>query len=463
MRSFNKLIENLMNKDVAVIGAGLSGVWASILLARYCKSVLLSDEREVAIGSEELQVLKSENVKIELGKHSDRVLESQLVVVSPGVPPESEIIRKVKAKKIEILSEIEIAYWFAKDARIVGITGSNGKSTTTYLTYQLLKDSEQKIFYGGNIGIPFSRLVLEASPIDHNTVFILELSSFQLENIKHFRPYISAILNITPDHLDRYRSFESYVDAKMNIYKNQEKEDYFVYNHDDPILRERIPLHCKAIPFSVDSGISSLVVCKGNSIYSQKGMKIADVKDYPLPGKHNLYNLLASLTIAILMDSSEETLARRIPELKGLEHRVEFVACIKGIKFYNDSKATNVESVKYAVQGFNAPVILILGGKDKGADFYELRESVKNRVKKSIIMGDCKEKIKEAFRGYIEYEIATTMKDAVMKAFNSAEDGDIILLSPACASFDMYKNFEERGRDFKKWVRKLQDEYEAGQ
>ena len=461
MRNSSKLIEKLANKYIAVIGAGLSGIWASILLSRHCRGVLLSDAKEVAIGDKELQILKSENVKIELGKHSDDILRSQLVVVSPGVSPESEIIRKIRARKIEILSEVEIAYWFAKNARIIGITGSNGKSTTTYLTYQLLKNSKNKVFYGGNIGIPFSKLILEARPIDRSTIFILELSSFQLENTKYFRPYISAILNITPDHLDRYHSFESYIGAKLNIYKNQREEDYFVYNYDDPILKERVPRHCKAIPFSIDTEIPTPVSYKNNSVYSQKGIKIADVKDYPLPGKHNLYNLLASLTIATLMDTSEELLAKRIPKLKGLEHRVEFVACIKGIKFYNDSKATNVESVKYAVRGFDAPVILILGGKDKGADFYELRECIKNRVKKSIIMGDCKKKIEEAFRGYIEYELATTMEDAVRKAFSSAEKGDIILLSPACASFDMYKNFEERGKDFKKWVRKLQDEHEA--
>jgi len=454
-----KEIEELEHKKVAILGAGTSGIWASFLLAGKCKSILLSEIKQKIFDNAELKSLINAGVKIETGGHSDEVLKSDLVIVSPGISSDSDIIKKIKSRKIEIISEIELAYWFSYKHKIIAVTGSNGKSTTTYLLYQILSKAGYNVYYGGNIGIPYSKIVKNGDTFNDDTIIVLEISSFQLEYIKHFKPFICIVMNITPDHIDRHKTFNNYIRAKLNIYKNQDKNDYYIYNDDDPILKERLPSKPNIIPFSIHKNTGSPIIFENDTFITIDKVKIAERKDFRLPGEHNTYNLLASLNAYMVISNSRKHLKKIIMALTGLKHRMEYVDSIKGVKFYNDSKATNIDSVKYAIRGLDKPIILILGGKDKGANFEELKPIIKGKVKKIIAIGECKSKITNIFKEYIPCKEAISMFDAVIGGFLSADKGNIVLLSPACASFDMYKNFEERGNDFINCVKILKSMY----
>ncbi|MCX7877871.1 MAG: UDP-N-acetylmuramoyl-L-alanine--D-glutamate ligase [Ignavibacteria bacterium] len=444
-------------KKFSVIGAARSGTEVAKLLKRKGYEVFISDGGHP---SEFFQQEINENeISYEYGGHSDKVFDADAVVVSPGVSSKSQLIKEARSRNIEIFSEIEISYWFSQ-GRVIAITGTNGKTTTTSLTGKIFEDAGFKTFVCGNIGLPFASV---ADKTDNDSVTVLETSSFQLENIKYFKPMISVYLNLTPDHLDRYDSLEEYGKVKMRITENQDAEDHFVYNYDDPFIRENArPLKPSKAAFSLNGSVKSAeskgaYLDKNELIYFyHKGEEIvADTRTMIIRGPHNAYNAMASLISAKILDVPNQSIKNSLETFPGVEHRLEFVKEINGIKFYNDSKATNVNSVWFALQGFSEKIILILGGRDKGNDYDEIREIVLKKVKHIVAMGESRKKILNYFNGLVSVSEAADFEDAVYKAAAEASRGDVVLLSPACSSFDMFENYEERGREFKKIVNQL--------
>ncbi|PIS28219.1 MAG: UDP-N-acetylmuramoyl-L-alanine--D-glutamate ligase [Candidatus Marinimicrobia bacterium CG08_land_8_20_14_0_20_45_22] len=450
-------------KDVriAVLGAKRSGVMASILFAKKGGKVLLSDSGTVEIEGNLLSELNRLNVEVELGGHTSKVTNSELAILSPGIPNSAPIIQLLVKSEIPIVSEIEAASWFIQNSTIIGVTGSNGKTTTTTLLNEMFKDTNFETYCGGNIGIPLSQLMIDAEKSDSpDKVFILELSSFQLERIVHFHPNISIMLNITPDHMDRYEhNLMHYFAAKLHIAMNQNRNDFYIYNDDDRLLCENLPKNCQTIPAGIFSKSEKPVYADKNSIYLKNGEKLIDRSELFLLGEHNLYNILASLNAALICGISQAHLRDVLKNFKGIEHRLEFITTINGVDFYNDSKATNVDSVNYALKSFARPVIVILGGKDKDSDFSLLIPNLKKYAKEAILVGKAAAKIRTALEGVLPLtDAGYNMEKAVRIAKTKANPGDVVVLSPACASFDMYNNYEHRGKAFKEIVRRFEEE-----
>jgi len=457
--------DNLKNdisrfKSFSVIGAARSGVAAAKLLkAKGCKVFLSDSTPKENVKDKFLNEIESTGIESEFGGHSSRVFESDALVVSPGIPQDSEIIKTALAKGLEVLSEIEIASWFCK-GKIISITGTNGKTTTTTLVGEIFRDAGFKSFVCGNIGTAFSEI---AEQTDEKSVIILETSSFQLDNIKYFKPFISIILNITPDHLNRYNnSFKEYTESKMSVTKNQDENDYFIFNYDDEVIRKSMNdgIRASRSAFSLKPEVKekyeSGAYLNSNEqlvyFYYLGEENIIDAQNLVIKGQHNIYNSLASIITAKVFGIKKDYVAKTISEFKGVEHRLEFVRDINGIKFYNDSKATNVNSVWYALQGFSEPIVLILGGQDKGNDYTEIENEVKKYVKHIVAIGESKDKVYNFFKNMVPVTKADSMEDAVYKAASNAEKNEVILLSPACASFDMFDNYEHRGAEFKRIV-----------
>lgn len=458
------IVENIEYKSISIIGAARSGVAAAKLLKSKGFKVFLSDSGpKEKISPEFIKEIENAGIEHEFGSHSDKVFEADAIVVSPGVPQDAGVIVKTLSSGKDVLSEVEIASWFCK-GKIIAITGTNGKTTTTTLIGEIFKDAGFDTHVCGNIGVPFSDVADRARD---NSVAVLETSSFQLDNIKYFNPLIAIILNITPDHLDRYdHSFDKYVLSKMRIAENQSENGHFVYNHDDKSLGGFIAsgavIKSKKSAFSLKSGVTKAVKTgaytngKNLMYFYEHGIEnVIDTDKLLVKGPHNVYNTMASVIPAKLFDISNDSIVKTLTCFKGVEHRLEFVRDINGIKFYNDSKATNVNSVWYALQGFDSPIILILGGKDKGNDYEEIKELVRQNVKHIIAIGESKEKVVSFFKKIVPVTRAVTMEEAVYKAAGEARKGDNILLSPACASFDMFDNYEHRGKEFKKIVNTL--------
>lgn len=451
-------------KSFTVIGAARSGVAAAKLLQKKGYEVFLSDSNtEEKINSGFLQEIKQSGIDAEFGSHSSRVFESDAIVVSPGVPQSADIIVQALLKHKEVFSEIEIASWFCK-GKIIAITGTNGKTTTTTLTGEIFKDAGFNTFVCGNIGLAFSEV---ADEVPEDAVVVIEISSFQLDNIKHFNPLIAIILNITPDHLDRYdHSFQKYAESKLRITENQNGNGSFVYNYDDKPLVKMLAggngIKAKRHAFSLNSSVAETVesgaYLNGKNLtyfYSQGVEDIIESDKLMIKGPHNIYNSLAAIIPAKIFDIDNESINKTISAFKGVEHRLEFVRDINGIKFYNDSKATNVNSVWYALQGFEDPIILILGGKDKGNDYNEIKDLVIKHVKLVIAIGESKEKVYNFFKDIVKTTKQVTLDDAICSGAAEARKGDVVLLSPACASFDMFDNYEHRGKEFKRIVNAL--------
>jgi len=377
------------------------------------------------------------------GEGFPEVSSFDFVVKSPGFPPWHRVVKEVKERKVPIYGEVELAYRFMK-GRIVGITGTNGKSTTTALVYHTLKTSGREAFIGGNYGIPASSFALETSK---SSISVLELSSFQIEDLTSFRGEVGAILNVTPDHLDRYPSFKDYLRAKLKASKHF---DWLVVNRDDPNLSS---LKGEGV---VEFGRSSGEFRLEGSHLSGNGVKI-DVKELPLKGIHNVENYLCALSVLRVLGLSEEEIFKGFKTFKGLPHRTEVVGRIREVLFINDSKSTNVDSMAKALLSFER-VVLIAGGKDKGLDFKVLSPIVKERVKGVVSIGEAAPLIEESFSPLVEVKRAESMDEAVRLAFSMASSGDVVLLSPGCASFDMFKNYADRGEAFKRAVRKLEEE-----
>lgn len=460
---------------VLVVGLARSGLAAAnFLLDQGCR-VTVTDLKSREALAEPLSRLRGP-VELTLGEHRDEdFLGAQLIVLSPGVPSGIGPLRRAAQQGVPVWSEVELAYRFL-NGPIVGVTGSNGKTTTTALLGELFKDAGRPCAVAGNIGSP---LISLASPEEEDDplpgasakagppgqtssredrTFIVELSSFQLENIHRFRCRIAALLNVTPDHLDRYDSFESYRDAKKRIFLNQTEDDCAVLNADDPVVSGLTGLHARPLWFSRRRALRQGVFVDGGSVrivWEGESRALMPAAEVRLPGAHNLENVLAAAAVGVAARLEPQSMARTFRRFEGVEHRLEFVRSLQGVDYYNDSKATNVESACRAVESFNRPLILILGGLGKGADFSALRPLAAEKAKRLIVLGAAASQIVNALSGSAPLHLADDFQDAVRQAHEEARQGDVVLLSPACASFDMFDNFEHRGRVFKELVREL--------
>lgn len=442
---------------LVVLGGGESGVGAAILGKDKGMEVFLSDMG--TIKPDYKDTLLKENIDFEEGKHTeDRILDADIVVKSPGIPPYAPMVEKISAKGIPVLSEIEFAGRYT-DAKMVCITGSNGKTTTTLLTYHILRKAGMNVGLAGNVG---KSLALQVARDPHE-VYVIELSSFQLENMYDFKANIAVIMNITPDHLDRYdHKMENYVKAKFRILQNQTHEDYFIYWQDDPIVREQIrqiQIEAMQMPFSEFEEEGSHAFVKDGIV---KFVTPGEVWEIPrdklsLTGLHNLYNSMAAGLSASLLDIRKDEIRSALEDFEAVEHRLEYVATINGVRYVNDSKATNVNSTWYALESMTTPTVLILGGKDKGNDYTEIEDLVKDKVKAIVCMGKDNGKLLDFFKGKVPAISDThSIEEAVKECARLANEGDTVLLSPCCASFDLFTSYEDRGRQFKDHVRALE-------
>lgn len=441
----------LTGKQIAVLGAARSGIAVSQLLARHGALVLLSDVKPAAQLSLPTEILQNKNITLETGKHSEAILESDLICISPGLPLDIPILKKASQKHIPIIGEIEIACWFCP-APIFAITGSNGKTTTSTLTGKIFQKVEPRTIVAGNIGNPFSESLLHNSTPRY---VILEISSFQLETIFSFHPQLAVIMNLTANHLDRYPDFESYARAKLNILMNMTERDLLIYNWDDQYVKEQVQnSKPQKLVFSQHSHSLPGVFWQENQMIIQLENKteVIPLTTYQLRGPHNRYNMMVAALISYLQHISPEIIAQEISSFEGIEHRLEFVRELHGIRFFNDSKATTVDSLRYALQSFPGRIILIAGGKDKGGDFREVNDLLKERVKVAVLMGQASERMSEAWTKIVPVLRAKNLAEAIETAYRHAQPGDVVLLSPACSSFDMFRDYEDRGQQFKKIV-----------
>src|SRR5216683_2955704 len=449
---------DLNGKRVLVVGLGKSGVASALFLKAHGARVTVSDTKTGEELHSEIPLLLDHGITVETGGHGERTFRGQdLIVVSPGIPLDAPALVQARAMGGQIIGEIELAAQFLSGP-IVAITGSNGKTTTTTLTGEIMTAAGFPALVGGNIGTPAIALVERATA---ESVIVLEVSSFQLETIHSFRPKVAVILNVTPDHLDRHRTFEAYVDAKARILENQQSTDSAVLNADDPTCvamaaRTRAQVFWFSRRKEVQQGAW---VLDGNILFRDgaEQREIMLVSEIPLKGAHNLENVLAAVCAGALMACAPEKIRQAVREFKAVEHRLEYVATIRGVDYYNDSKATNVDATIKAMESFPANIHLILGGKDKGSDYTLLNDLLRQRGKRVYTIGAAAAKIESQIKG-VEIVHADTLENALRKANAVAEPGDVVLLAPACASFDQFKNYEQRGQVFKEIVRTLSAE-----
>ncbi len=453
-------LEEIKNTKFAVLGAGRSGIAiTNLLINSGAKEVLLTDEKQLEANT---MNITSSNLRTEFGGFTNSILSYDVIIKSPGIPPANEILVKAREQNKKIYSEVEAASWFCS-APIIGITGTNGKTTTTVLIGEIFKNAGYKTFVCGNVGKAFSEIVNE---VTKESIVVLELSSYQLEDIAELNPQVSIILNITPDHLDWHGSFNNYLNAKFKISKNQNENDVLVFNYDDEILRNNLKGYSKNIAaISVngnlyESNFYSGAYMMNDMLYyfDKKKNQLDDVvlrKDVYLKGNHNVYNALASIVAAKKFGISCAEIEETLKNFKGVEHRIEFVRDLNGVSYYNDSKATNIDALIVALKSFEKNIILILGGKDVDNDYSIVKDLISERVKEIIAVGASKEKINNFFSPFKKVYVADSYEDAVSYSNKIGGASDTVLLSPACKSFDMFNNFEERGRKFKELVNKL--------
>jgi UDP-N-acetylmuramoylalanine--D-glutamate ligase len=445
----------LKDKRVLVVGLGKSGVASALFLKAHGARVAVSDTKSGDELHNEIPVLLDHGITVETGGHGERTFRGQdLIVVSPGVPVDAAPLVQARSLGEAVIGEIELAAQFLPGP-IVAITGSNGKTTTTTLTAEILTAGGLSTLVGGNIGTPAISLADRAK---HDTVIVLEVSSFQLETIQTFRPKIAVVLNVTPDHLDRHRTLEVYVDAKARIFENQRSDDFAVLNEDDPTcVTMAARAQAQVFWFSRQKEVKQGAwVRDGNILFRDSAgqREIMQVSEIPLKGAHNLENVLAAVCASALMGCAPEKIRQAVRNFKAVEHRLEYVATIRGVDYYNDSKATNVDATIKALESFPANIHLILGGKDKGSDYSVLNDLLRQRVKRVYTIGAAAAKIESQIQG-VEVVHAETLENALRKANAVAQPGDVVLLAPACASFDQFKSYEHRGKVFKEIVRGL--------
>ena len=447
---------DIKDKNISIIGAVRSGIGAAKLIKKLGGNPFVSDSGKSENLEKSAEILKENKIEFEIGKHTEKVFDCELIVVSPGVPSNAPVLKNAKEKNIKVISEIELAYNFCK-GRIVAVTGTNGKTTTTSLCGHLFKTAGKRTFIAGNIGNAFSEIALEAS---ENDFIILEVSSFQLDLIDKFKPKAAMILNITPDHLNRYENkFENYISSKQLIYKNQKSDDYLILNKDDETLINSLThYNSKGYYFSLkETLLNGCYLSDKQVIYNENGeLKfICNIDEINLKGEHNIANAMGSIIAAKIFNLENESIKEGLKTFQGVEHRLEFVREVNGVKYINDSKATNVDSVWYALRSFNEPIFLILGGQDKGNDYNKIKQLVIDRVKKIYAIGSSADKIFNFFHSKVKVEVKISLEEVVVAANQEARENEIILLSPACASFDMFDNYENRGKVFKEAVNKL--------
>ena len=446
-------------KNIVVLGGGISGYGSAVLAKKKGHKVLLSDAGRVA--ERYAKVLDEWGVEWEQGGHTmERILAADLVVKSPGIPEKAEVVKALRAQNTPIISEMEFAAKYMGKARTICITGSNGKTTTTSLIYKIMRDAGVNVALGGNIGESFAYQVATAE----YDWYVLELSSFQLDGMYNFRADVGVLMNITPDHLDRYDySFQNYVDSKMRITQNQHSRSYFVYSADDEVIAAELEKHpemrMRQLPFAAKAAVASgagdafLVDGEFTARVGKKAVTI-DTSKMKIKGLHNAYNAMAAALATLAAGVEAEQIARSIYEFSPVEHRLEPAGEKDGVLWINDSKATNVDSVWYALESMTRPVVWIAGGTDKGNDYEPLKGFAREKVKALICMGVDNEKLVREFEGVVPRVISTsTLEDAMRAAKAEATQGDVVLLSPACASFDLFKNYEQRGELFKQWVK----------
>ncbi len=449
-----------MSKRIVILGSGESGVGSAILAKQKGFDVFVSDKNLI---KEKYKIqLIEENILFEEGIHTEeKILNADEVIKSPGIPDKAELVQKLLTKNISVISEIEFASRYTS-AKKICITGSNGKTTTTLLTYHILKKAGYNVGLGGNVGKSFAYQVAK----ENFDYYVLELSSFQLDGMYNFTADIAVLLNITPDHLDRYDyKFENYVASKFRITNNQSKKDAFVYCADDLTIQsymQKHPIAAHLVPFSIKQPIDGDGAFLTNNQITlnykpnQNQPLIMTIEQLALQGKHNVYNSMAASLVSRIVDVRKEIIRESLQDFQNIEHRLEFVATINGIEFINDSKATNVNSTWYALESMQKPVVWICGGQDKGNNYDELTELVKANVKAIICLGKDNKKIIKAFKNIVDVIVETdNASDAVAASYKIGTKGDVVLLSPACASFDLYQNYEERGMQFKAAVRSL--------
>ncbi len=448
-----------ISRRIVILGGGESGVGAAILSHTKGYDTFLSDSG--TISPKYKSRLNEYGIEWEEGKHSvERILCADEVIKSPGIPNDAPIIEKLRSKNIPVISEIEFAGRFT-NAKMVCITGSNGKTTTTMLTYHILKEAGIDVGLAGNVG---RSLALQVA-IEPHDVYVIELSSFQLDNMYDFKANIAVLLNITPDHLDRYdHKMENYVAAKFRILQNQTGEDSFIFWENDPIIAaqlKRLKIEAKMYPFSeeYDPDAAAYIDPQGEMVLKKGGDNLViDKNDLALKGLHNVFNSMAAGLSASILDIKKDVIRHALEDFEAVEHRLEYVKTVDGVRYVNDSKATNVNSCWYALESMTTPVVLILGGKDKGNDYSEIEKFVKDKVKAIVCLGVDNRKLHSFFDGKIPVvEDASSMAEAVEKCRNLASEGDTVLLSPCCASFDLFKSYEDRGCQFKECVNALND------
>ena len=443
------------NKHIVILGAGESGVGAALLAKKQEWNVFVSDAGKIK--ADYKKELDNNQIEWEENTHStDRIFQAELIVKSPGIPETTDLMRALRNKQVKIISEIEFAGYYTRGKSIC-VTGSNGKTTTTMLTHHILKKAGWDVGLAGNVGKSFAKQVAEG---DHDW-YVLELSSFQLDDMFDFKADIGILTNITPDHLDRYENqMQKYVDSKFRILNNQNHEDWFIYNYDDPIIREELSkrkLSMNLAPFSLKEEIKVGAYAVNNQlIINIKDQLTMSIHELALKGKHNTQNSLAAGIAGRLVEIRKSIVRESLEDFENVEHRLEFVAKVNGIEFINDSKATNINSTWYALETMENPVVWVMGGVDKGNDYSELSNLVKDKVKAIICLGIDNQKIIKAFGHLVETIIEVgSATEAVAYAYRLAKKNETVLLSPACASFDLFENYEDRGNQFKQAVRKL--------
>lgn len=447
-----------MKKRLVILGGGESGAGTAVLGKQQGFDVFLSDKNLIADKYKVL--LQQHNIDFEEGQHTEeKILNADEVMKSPGIPEKVELIKKIRAKGIHVISEIEFAARYSGNAKLIGITGSNGKSTTTTLIHHILVKAGYKAALVGNIGNSFALEVANGG-WDY---YVIEISNFQLDDIHEFRPDVALLLNLSEDHLDRYNyEYQKYIDSKFRITMNQNENDVFIYCADDEVLCENLKqkkTKAKTIPFSIAKQLEEGAYIKDNHLtitINQKQSFSMSIYELALQGKHNQQNSLAAGVAANVVDVRNEIVRESLSDFNALEHRMEFVATVRGIDFINDSKATNINSTWYALESATKPVIWVAGGLDKGNDYTVLQSLVKEKVKAIVCLGKDNRKIHEAFARYVDMIANTqTAEEAVLMAYQLGEQGDMCLLSPACASFDLFENYMDRGNQFKAAVKSL--------
>jgi UDP-N-acetylmuramoylalanine--D-glutamate ligase len=451
-----EFFQSIPDRKVTILGAERSGIGAAKLVKKLGGIPFVSDFANAEKLQEQIAVLKSEQIEFEAGGHTEKLFDTDFVIISPGVPSSAPVVKELEKRNVPIISELEFAALFCKGT-IIAITGTNGKSTTTTLIDHLLKTAGFSSVMAGNIGLAFSEVVLDV-PTDG---FVsLEVSSFQLDHVLFFKPRAAMILNITPDHMNRYeQSMILYAESKYKIFKNMDSSDYLILNGDSEwFIKDKIQTKASIEYFSLKGSVSSGICLHNDKIIEYVNNEITfecPVSSLQIPGEHNIQNVMAAVASVKPFIKNNDVIIKGLESFKGIEHRLELVEVINGTSYVNDSKATNVDSVWYALKSYDTPIYLILGGKDKGNDYEQIKPLVLEKVKKIYAIGESAEKVFKFFHSDVKVEIKKSMDDCILAASKEARENDVVLLSPACASFDMFDNFEHRGQVFKEAVRKL--------